>query len=54
MKQKILEVINVCNDGLFKAFFRDIKVREMVATFVSKILHLDKEMIKRGEFQEEN
>ena len=51
MKQQILEVINVCNDGLFKAFFRDIKVREMVATFVSRILHIDKEMIKRGEFQ---
>ncbi len=51
MKQKVLEVINVCNDGLFKALFRDIKVREMVATFVSKILHIDKELIKRGEFQ---
>ena len=37
--------INMMNDALAKALLRSIEAREVVATFISKVVGMDKEIL---------
>ena len=43
-------VLNLGNDYLFKALFRSIEAREMVALFLSKITGLDEEVLLNADY----
>ena len=47
---KITE-INMLNDAMFKALFRSIEAREMVASFLSSITNIPKEDLLKAEYQ---
>ncbi len=50
-KRKKLETINLLNDAMFKALFRSIEAREMVAAFLSHITGIDEELLKNADYQ---
>ena len=50
LNTKSLKKIDLCNDACFKAIFRSIEARNIVATFLSKITGISKEKIKHASF----
>lgn len=46
-----LEEINMLNDAMFKALFRSMEARDMVASFLSSITGIEKEILKNADYQ---
>ena len=46
-----LKEINMLNDAMFKALFRSIEAREMVASFLSEITGIDKQLLLKADYQ---
>ena len=46
-----LEEINMLNDAMFKAIFRSMEARDMVASFLSSITGIEKEILKNADYQ---
>ena len=42
--------INLMNDQLFKAFFRSIEARKMIASFLSSVTGIDKEILINAKY----
>ena len=43
--------VNLLNDHLFKALFRSVETRDLVASFLSKITNIDFDQLKNADFQ---
>ncbi len=48
---KKLENINMLNDAMFKAVFRSVEARKMVATFLSRITGIEESILEKAEYQ---
>jgi predicted transposase/invertase (TIGR01784 family) len=50
-KEPRLTTIDPCNDALFKALFRSIEAREMVASFLSSVTGIPVELLRKADYQ---
>ena len=49
--QTKIEDVNLLNDYLFKALFRSVEARELVASFLSHVTGVDEKILRNAEYQ---
>ena len=49
-QEVVKKEINLMNDQLFKAFFRSIEARKMIASFLSSLTGIDKETLINAKY----